>query len=47
MTDPCDPSLAPLRCWEHTDCRGHPELALSGDKEGADEMPVLQIELTV
>ena len=27
MTDPCDPSLAPLRCWEHDDCLEHPELA--------------------
>ena len=27
--DPCDPSLAPLRCWGHEDCREHPELALA------------------
>ena len=27
--DPCDPSLATLRCWGHEDCLEHPELALA------------------
>ena len=27
--NPCDPSLAPVRCWEHDDCLEHPELALA------------------
>ena len=25
--NPCDPALAPVRCWEHEDCLEHPELA--------------------
>lgn len=27
--NPCDPSLAPLRCWGHEDCLEHAELALA------------------
>ena len=27
--NPCDPALAPVRCWEHEDCLEHPELALA------------------
>ena len=26
--NPCDPALAPVRCWVHEDCLEHPELAL-------------------
>lgn len=29
MLDLCDPKHAPSRCWEHEDCREHPELALA------------------
>ena len=27
--NPLDPQNAPFRCWEHEDCREHPELALA------------------
>ena len=27
--NPCDPALAPVRCWVHEDCLEHPELALA------------------
>ena len=27
--NPLDPAVAALRCWEHEDCREHPELALA------------------
>lgn len=29
MHDPCDPVFAFVRCWEHSDCLEHPELAMA------------------
>ena len=40
MTDPCDPSLVPLRCWEHEDCLEHPELALACGPRACPQSPV-------
>ena len=38
--DPCDPSLASLRCWGHEDCLEHPELALACGPRACPQLPV-------
>ena len=41
--NPCDPALAPVRCWEHEDCLEHPELALACAEGREAEWTVMDV----